>query len=211
MRTAGFWLAGAFVCGSIPSAYLMTRALTGKDIRLLGSGNVGATNVFRNVGAAGGLAVLGFDALKGILPLFAFEHWGWEQGFSVAGWNRANCLLALGIAAVLGHVFSPFLRFKGGKGVATSAGVAAYLFLPYFAVSAAVFGLILWRSKIMSLASLVGIYLFMFQLVIFSRSSHFAIAVVGILSLFLTWTHRSNLSRLANKQEHKFFIKNRQK
>lgn len=111
-----FWalLIISYLLGSIPMSYLVTQFATGKDIRTLGSGNPGATNVWRSVGKTAGLLTLSFDVLKGYLPVF------------ISGKYLDLLPLAIipvGLAAICGHTFSLFLRFKGGKGVATAGGV----------------------------------------------------------------------------------------
>jgi glycerol-3-phosphate acyltransferase PlsY len=110
---AAAWVLLAYALGSLPTAYWMGRALRGIDIRTVGSGNVGATNVFRSVGRGAGIATLVIDMVKGWLPVFLCLRWG--PGGLVP--------VAVGVTAVLGHGWSPWVGFRGGKGVATSAGV----------------------------------------------------------------------------------------
>src|SRR5437016_1394361 len=104
----------AFILGAIPFGFLAGK-LQGKDIRTLGSGNIGATNVFRELGFKAGITVFLLDAMKGFLPIFSAT-----QGIPGLGdsWR-----VGIGLAAILGHIYSPFVRFKGGKGVATALGV----------------------------------------------------------------------------------------
>lgn len=111
-------LLASYVSGGVPSGYILAKALRGIDIREHGSGNPGAANVYRVVGPTAGLLTLAFDAAKGFVPVFAAAH-----GAPGAPWLPAAC----GGAAIVGHDWSPFLRFGGGKGVATTAGVFAAL------------------------------------------------------------------------------------
>lgn len=111
-------LAASYVSGGVPSGYLLARALRGIDIREHGSGNPGAANVYRVVGPTAGLLTLLFDAAKGFVPVYAAAH-----AAPGTPWLPAAC----GFAAIVGHDWSPFLRFGGGKGVATTAGVFAAL------------------------------------------------------------------------------------
>ncbi len=108
-----FWIGGGYLAGSIPTGYLLGRWLKGVDIRRAGSGNVGATNVFRTVGTAAGFATLAIDMAKGFLPVAVMNQAGVTHPWP----------LAAGVAAVIGHTASPWVAFKGGKGVATSAGI----------------------------------------------------------------------------------------
>ncbi len=121
---AGTFVAGiiavivAYLVGSIPTAYVVTRLVTGKDIRKLGGGNVGARNVFVGVGKAAGIGVGIFDVAKGAAAV-AIAHWLLEA--------PAFFVLGAGVAAVAGHIWSVYLRFTGGNGLATSLGVLALL------------------------------------------------------------------------------------
>ncbi|TBR21586.1 glycerol-3-phosphate acyltransferase [bacterium] len=115
---AGMILA-SYVSGGVPTGFFLARALKGIDIREHGSGNPGAANVYRVVGPVAGLATLAFDAAKGFAPVFLAARFAPEHG----GWLPAAC----GGAAIVGHDWSPFLGFGGGKGVATTAGVFAAL------------------------------------------------------------------------------------
>src|SRR3989338_2661219 len=107
----------SFFCGSIPFALIASK-MKGVDIRLHGSGNVGATNAWRVLGKKIGVIVFLADFLKGFLPVFIFDN-------TAVAHSSKLLILMIGASAILGHVFSPFLGFKGGKGVATGAGVLA--------------------------------------------------------------------------------------
>jgi acyl phosphate:glycerol-3-phosphate acyltransferase len=151
----------AYLLGSIPSAWLAGTWVKGIDIRRHGSGNMGATNVFRVLGPGPGVAVLLADVAKGaaavlLLPQLAPQGplvW-WQDSGALAASAWWPCLL--GLAAVLGHSYTIFLGFKGGKGVATSLGV--FLALAPFAtlVALAVFGVIFWATRMVSAGSLAA-------------------------------------------------------
>lgn len=145
MSNAG-WVGIGFVAGSLPTGYLMGRVLRGIDIRTVGSGNVGATNVFRSVGKTAGLATLVIDMAKGFLPV-----WGVLRG------APAEALpLIVGAAAVAGHTWSPWVRFRGGKGVATSGGVFLALLPGPTGVALATFAVVFALSRRVSVGSLAA-------------------------------------------------------
>lgn len=139
------FLAGAFFLGGIPFSFLFGRA-RGVDIRTLGSGNVGATNLTRALGLRWGVVAFLADASKGWLPVLAAR-----ECFPEATWLPAIA----GCAAVIGHCFSPFLRFRGGKGVATGAGVVAALNLPAFLLLVVLWGSSVWAIRNVGVASSV--------------------------------------------------------
>lgn len=132
----------AYLLGAVPFAFLIARA-HGKDLRTIGSGNIGATNLARAVGRRWGYICFALDVLKGFIPMAAVG--------AIVGTPERPALfalwLAVGVAAILGHVFSLFLRFKGGKGVATSFGVALGLW-PYFTISALI-ALTVWVAVVL--------------------------------------------------------------
>ena len=195
------YVAVAFACGSLPTAFLMGRA-KGIDIRQHGSGNVGATNAFRVLGKTWGLACLLIDALKGALPVLAAMHFGETTMNDFAPW-------LVGIAAVAGHMFSPFMRFRGGKGVATTLGVMlAIVPLPMLAVMV-VGSLIIWRTGFVSLSSIVSAALLPFCVLAIHWSARpwVAVAVTALMGAAIIFKHRSNISRLRAGTEKKFFDK----
>lgn len=146
-RIADFlWVPAAYLIGSIPTAYLTARWAKGVDIRTVGSGNPGATNVFRSVGKTAGVITLILDALKGWAPVWLAAHF-------VSG-DKVPVLC--GLAAVAGHTWPLFLGFRGGKGVATSAGVFAALLPWAFSTALAVFIVGLAASRHVSVGSLAA-------------------------------------------------------
>ena len=188
-----------YFSGSIPTAYLIARSVKGIDIRKVGSGNAGATNVFRVVGKKWGIGVLIFDALKGafavcVLPIL----------FPEVGLNPFMVSLAAGLSAIAGHTWSVWLRFRGGKGVATSAGVFIAL-APKPALAALVFWALLFTWKrYVSLASLGTAACFpLWVLVFYSKTDRFPVLfpISLLLAAFIFYTHRGNIVRLRSGTE----------
>ncbi len=199
----------AYLLGSVPFAFLIARA-HGKDLRTIGSGNLGATNLARAAGRKWGYACFALDVLKGFVPMIVVGAIADapDEPLVLALW------LAVGIAAIFGHVFSIFLKFKGGKGVATSFGVALGLW-PYFTVCALI-ALVLWMAVVLiwryvSLASICASVIFPIALllgilVVSSwRSSNLwplLIAAIAIPVLVIV-RHRENIRRLLAGTESK--------
>jgi acyl phosphate:glycerol-3-phosphate acyltransferase len=187
---------GAFLIGSIPFGYLIGRFLYHTDIRTQGSGNIGAMNALRTLGRGGAVAVLLLDALKGFLPtLWALTFF--RGHFDVDPLPPTEQILAALVAtgAVLGHCFSPWLRFKGGKGVATSFGAIFAFSWPagLIAVAGWIAGVLLTRYS--SVGSMLGSVLAAFAVWAFTQSlPETAYAVFAVLLILLT--HRENIARL---------------
>lgn len=184
-------LAGAFLAGSIPFSYLITRLITGRDIREMGSNNAGATNVYRCVGAVPGLATLILDVAKGSAAVWAAAAFG-----SGSTWIAA----AAGLAAVAGHAWPPWLSWRGGKGVATAAGAFLVLSPASLGLSGIVFVLILLVTRKIAPASLAASATL--PLFCLWRAGTGASAAVGsIMALLIFWLHRSNIRRLLRGEE----------
>ena len=189
----------SYVSGSIPSAYLAGR-WSGVDLRAHGSGNLGATNVLRVLGPRIGLLVFAVDIAKGALPVWFFPRMTPLAG-DVRVWVAVGC----GVAAILGHIRPLFLGFgKGGKGVATACGVFLALAPVQTLLTLIVFAVVLLSSGYVSLGSLTsGLMLpVLLGLTIGVRSPVFAISVA--VAAFVFWTHRANIKRLRNGEEHRF-------
>lgn len=193
----------SYLVGGIPFSYLAGRVLRGLDLRRFGSGNLGATNTYRVLGGRVAVGVLLLDVAKGFFPVFAALHW--VPASSVPA-------LWLGVAAmffsILGHLFSPYLGFAGGKGIATSAGafaaLAPWAFLGAFVVFALVFGL----SRIVSLGSLCAAVSLPLFVALSARAglSTFSWTVEGVsilIMLIVIVKHRSNIQRLLSGTEKK--------
>ena len=189
----GLLIAVGYLSGSVPFGLVIARAVTGKDVRTEGSGNIGATNVARVVGKKLGAVVLILDALKGALPVLAAQHLLPGEPL----WHDA-----VGLAAFFGHVFPVWLKFKGGKGVATALGVLGVL-LPWAALA----GFVVWATllaitRVSSIGSLAGAVVAVGVGFLVHRPIEYPAVAVVFLVLML-FTHRSNLKRLINRQENK--------
>lgn len=202
----------AYLVGSIPFAFLMAQWVAGIDIRTKGSGNVGATNVGRVVGMKWGLAVLALDCLKGLLPVLAVPYLflGSLSADSGAGMHlRVVC----GIAAIAGHMFPCWLRFRGGKGVATALGVVIVLSPWMSLIAAAVFTLSFLAAKIVSLSSIAAAVTFAAGQMFVLRPNPFAadrwsLAAFSLaIPMLIVYRHRSNISRLLRGTEPKLTTK----
>lgn len=184
----------AYLMGSTPFAYFAGRLLRGIDLREHGSGNLGATNVYRTLGATAALVVLLLDAAKGAVPVLAFPTLTGGHG---TGWPAA-----FGLAAIVGHVRPYAGLFKGGgKGVATASGVFAALApVPFFA-GFGTFVVVVALTRYVSLGSMLGAVALATTVLVREgpRSSLSAVAVG--LAAFVIWTHRANIGRLRRGEE----------
>ncbi|MFA9389457.1 MAG: glycerol-3-phosphate 1-O-acyltransferase PlsY [Prolixibacteraceae bacterium] len=185
-----------YLLGSIPFGYILTKAKTGKNILEAGSGNVGSTNVRRVAGKKIALYTQLLDMFKGLLPVALFLYFTKFQGMETPGYF----FYALALAAILGHNFSIFLKFKGGKGVNTTLG-ASLLLAPYSVFSAVlVYYVIKWRFKFVSLGSLcLGLTLPLVELILHRFSSTFYYLLICSLLIFLM--HWKNILRLLQGNE----------
>jgi acyl phosphate:glycerol-3-phosphate acyltransferase len=187
IAAAIFYLIGAFLVGSIPFGYLIGRFAYRTDLRQHGSGNIGAMNALRTLGAKGAVAVLLLDAAKGALPVLLAHD-------AATGALAAAC-------AVLGHCFSPWLHWKGGKGVATAFGAVFALSWPAGLVMVVAWVLgALGLTRYSSVGSMAAAIASPFALYGFTRSV--PMTLVGIfLAIFIPWTHRENIARLRQGTE----------
>jgi acyl phosphate:glycerol-3-phosphate acyltransferase len=178
-------IAGYFI-GSFPTGVVLTKRKYGLDVREMGSGNIGATNVTRVFGWYAGALVFLVDFLKGFVPLYFLSRYYPEN----------HTLLALGAAAlVLGHCYSCFLKFNGGKGVATSFGCLA-LVVPWCALFCALtYGLLLATTKISAVGSLGGLVTALIYLAVMQPPLSITYLVMGI-TLIVVWRHKENIRRL---------------
>lgn len=183
----------SYSLGSIPTAYLVGRIFGKVDIRTIGSGNVGASNVFRAVGKTAGISVLIVDILKGFLPVYLVHYLGYDM----------LTMITAGLGAIIGHVWTIFLKFKGGKGVATGVGVFLGLAPLPVLIILSVFIVVVAISKYISLGSIIGAFLLPLLLFLFERER--VIINFGIVvSLLIVIRHIPNIKRLITGQEHKF-------
>jgi acyl phosphate:glycerol-3-phosphate acyltransferase len=193
----------AYLAGSIPAAYIAGKVTRGIDLRQHGSGNLGATNVYRVLGAPVAIAVLLFDAAKGAVPVLLFPRLLPPN----AGDSGSTMLwaIAFGVAAIVGHVRPIFLLWKGGgKGVATASGVFGALAPAAIGVALVVWLAVLVVSGYMSLASLAGAAVLPLAVAIIRgvRSPLFVVSV--LVAVFVFWTHRANIGRLRRGEEPRF-------
>ena len=193
---------GAYLLGSIPTGYLVARA-RGVDIRSVGSGNIGATNVFRVLGKGAGAGVLAVDAFKGLAACAWLGPMIGRQCLP-AGGADANLMdyfsLVAGGCAVLGHNYTCWLKFKGGKGIATSAGVLVALVPWAFLIILAVFLGVFWVSRYVSLASVAAAFVLPIAAWLTDQSST-KIAVTTAMALLAIYKHKGNIQRLLNGTE----------
>lgn len=192
---------GAFLIGSIPFGYLIGRLFYGTDIRRQGSGNIGAMNALRTLGKAGAVTVLLLDAFKGFAPTF-FVLWFFKDRLDMEGFPPSDQILAALVAtgAVLGHCFSPWLRFRGGKGVATSFGAVFAMSWPagLFALGGWLVGAGLTRYS--SVGSMLGSAFAPIAIWAFTRS--LPETAYGVFALLLIlYKHRDNIGRLRSGSE----------
>lgn len=185
-------LVGAFSIGSVPFGAIFARR-RGVDIQQEGSGNIGATNVARTLGKKLGALVLLLDALKGAVPTAA-ALWLAERGF-VHGWAAAA-----GLLAVLGHCYTPWLRFRGGKGVATALGVFVVTDPTATAISVAIFVLAYAAFRKASLGSLLGALAMPVSLWGLARPWSSVVLAIATVVVIL-WRHRDNITRLRQGRE----------
>jgi len=191
----------AYLVGAIPFGLLISRA-KGVDIRKVGSGNIGATNVFRSVSKMLGVLTFFADALKGWVPAWVFP-------MLVVKLSGADVPVELGLAyaalAIMGHTWPVYLGFKGGKGVATSAGA-----LIGIAPAATGIGLLCWAvvfavSRYVSLASIVATVVVAGSAWVIYRDQGLALPVaLTVLAALIVWRHKANIQRLMNGTEHRF-------
>jgi len=202
----GLTIAGCYLCGSIPFGLIIGK-INKIDIRDHGSGNIGATNVLRTLGKKWGYTCFTLDLLKGLLPVLGCQLLAEENGFSSAEYIPAIAI----VCTVLGHVFSMFLKFKGGKGIATSAG-AILAIAPYSMLIALIIWFIIFKaSGYVSLASILAAvaipFLSLLENYLKLHSVPISVYSQGILfaiAILVTVKHKSNIQRLKEGTESSF-------
>lgn len=188
------WFLAAYLVGAIPTSYLAGR-LRGIDLRQQGSKNLGATNVYRVLGWRYAVPVALVDIAKGVIPVTLFG--------ARAGGGPVVSLL-LGLTAVIGHVFSVFVRFRGGKGVATGAGILLGYLPAAFGGALVVWGLALWVTGYVSVASILAALLFPVAAWVFHPEARETVWLQVLLAAAVVVLHRANLRRLLAGTEHRF-------
>jgi glycerol-3-phosphate acyltransferase PlsY len=192
---------GGYLLGSLPTGYLVGRA-RGVDIRREGSGNIGATNALRVLGKAAGLFVLTVDALKGLLAVLALGRW-LPRTVGVAPGGTDLTAVVAGVAAILGHNYTCWLGFKGGKGIATSAGVLLALMPAALGWCCLVWGVVFALSRYASLASISAAAALPFA-VWFTGHEPLLTGVGLALGALAIYKHRANIRRLLEGTEHRW-------
>lgn len=188
-------LLAAYLIGAFPSSYVVAKATRGIDLRQHGSGNLGATNAFRVLGWKAATPVFILDIFKGWLPTFLFPRVDGSPAWELA--------LAYGAAAIVGHVFSVYVNFKGGKGVATGAGVFLALAPAAVGITTAIWVTLLFTTGIVSVASIAAAVALPIAVVMLGSPPLVNALAVG-LSLFVIYAHRANIKRLMRGEEHSF-------
>lgn len=193
----------AYLLGAIPTGYLLAR-IKGVDIRKVGSGNIGATNVYRCIGKSWGILTFVLDFLKGYLPAVIFPILYQRWGVEISG---AHLSLLCGCLAVIGHNWPVYLRFRGGKGMATGAGA-----LLGFAPLAMLIGVICWlvfflATRYVSLASILAAVLIVACSWWFYRGQILIPIALSVMGVIVIWRHKTNLQRLLAGTEYRFEFK----
>ena len=200
-QSINFWfLLFAYLLGSIPSSVWLGKMIYGVDVREYGSGNSGATNTFRVLGKNVGIPVLFIDIFKGCVAVrlgtFVFD-------MSNPG-QLVNFQLLLGLIALIGHIFPIYAGFRGGKGIATLLGVVIAIHPGAAVISLAVFLLILFLTKYVSLSSIMGTFFFPISVItIFNEAIPSLIIFSILVPILVIITNHKNIKRLINKEESK--------
>jgi len=197
--------AGAWLLGSIPFSVIVGKLFFKTDVRQQGSGNPGATNTLRVLGPKAGLAVLILDILKGFVAVILAKYFSqWPDA------TLSDRMTLAGVLAIAGHCFSPFLGFKGGKGVATTLGVIIAL-EPYFLFAVIpVFTITLLLSKYVSLSSILALFTFTLLTLLLREGQYTELIFSVCVTLLIIIKHQANILRLMKGEENKFvFLKKR--
>lgn len=195
----------SYLLGSIPTSVWVGKRFYKTDIREHGSGNAGATNTIRVLGYYAGIPVLLFDIAKAWFPVWAVANlMVWHN----LTFDLVYIQIAYGLAAVLGHVYPIYIGFKGGKGVATLAGMALGLFPTAFLISLLTFILVVAITRYVSLGSILAAIVFPLFLFFISDQRSIPLIILGVFaSVFIIYTHRLNVKKLINGTENKFGAK----
>jgi glycerol-3-phosphate acyltransferase PlsY len=203
MAAAAAWLFASYLLGAIPTSYLVSRIFANIDLRQHGSGNLGATNLYRVLGWKYAVPVALFDIAKGAIPVLLFAPQ--VPGKWISPLLSELFALACGVAAIVGHVFSVFVQFRGGKGVATAAGVMLGMTPLALGVAAAVWGLVLLLSGYVSLASIAAAVVLPFAVYLLDHpTSREILWVTVFVAAGVIVLHRQNIQRLLKGTESRF-------
>jgi acyl phosphate:glycerol-3-phosphate acyltransferase len=185
----------AYLAGAIPTSFIAGRLVRGIDLRQHGSGNLGATNAFRVLGWRAATPIFVIDIAKGFVPAFYFPA---LDGAAAPGWA-----LAYGAAAIIGHVFSIYVGFRGGKGVATGAGVFLALAPVAVLVGLGIWIVLVLTTGYVSLASITAAASLPIMVAVTAAPTEVLIMSL-LLSVFVIYAHRANVRRLIRGEEHRF-------
>ena len=185
----------AYLLGAVPFGYLLVKLRTGRDVRAMGSGNIGATNVLRTTGRWAAVVVLLLDIAKGFLAV-------WQAGALTGG--EAVWMAAAALAVMAGHGFPVFLKFRGGKAVASCVGAFLCLAPPALGVALVVFALVVAKSRYISLGSIAAAATLPLAVFLVSRPHWTVTAAAAIAGAFIIWRHQENIARLRAGKENVF-------
>lgn len=207
----------SYLVGSIPTSIIVSKLINGTDIRKYGSGNAGGTNVMRTFGWKYGVLVILLDAFKGIVAVvfLARLHFGEIPFTNPTPFDDFTFLqLLAGVFAVIGHIWTVFAGFKGGKGVATAVGMTASLLTIDVLIALGIFILVVFSSRYISLGSIIASV--SLPIILFIRENVFHVHIqsyttlmvfTSMLALLIVYTHRKNISRLVKGEENKIKTK----
>ncbi|MDP1744410.1 MAG: glycerol-3-phosphate 1-O-acyltransferase PlsY [Bacteroidota bacterium] len=202
------FLLGAYLLGSIPTAVWIGKYFYNIDVREYGSGNAGATNVFRVLGKKAGIPVLLIDVLKGFVAVSLAN----SSDYTVGSNQFINLQLVLGIASLVGHIFPIFASFRGGKGIATLLGIILAI-LPFAAfISIGIFIAVLLVSSYVSLGSMTAAVAFPIIVILGFKTTTPSLIIFSILiAIMVLITHQKNIERLLRREESKAKLINKKK
>lgn len=184
----------AYLIGSVPFGYVVGKVFFHKDLLQLGSGSIGTTNTLRNLGWIAGISVLCLDVLKGVFGASMAMLWG------PIPTNMPWLYFAVGIGAILGHTYSVWIGFKGGKAVATSVGVLLVYNLQMAGLAFSAFGIALFLTSMVSVGSMVGFITV--TIASFMTQDWYLFVVALALTIFVIYRHRTNIKRIINRNEN---------
>jgi len=193
--TLTLWLVIAYLIGSIPFGYLIVRLTTGRDVRSLGSGNIGATNVLRTIGRAGAVITLLLDIAKGLTAVWLMAR---------ASDDSPLWMSAAALAVMAGHAYPVFLKFKGGKAVASFIGAFLYLTPIPLLASLLLFVVIVAVTRYISLGSIMAAATFPFAVWLILHPPAAEVTAAFIAGAFIVIRHKANIHRLRAGNEHIF-------
>jgi glycerol-3-phosphate acyltransferase PlsY len=196
LRQIAIVVAASYLIGSIPTGYIVVKLFKGEDIRTIGSGSTGATNVKRVMGKKWFFIVMLLDAFKGALPVFLTAY------FSTALWEIGLLPVLSAIFVILGHSKSIFLNFTGGKSVASGIGTLLALNWQAGLIIASVWAVVTWLSKYVSVGSIVAMILAPILMWIMNAPIAYII-YAAIAAIYVIWLHRQNIERLKQGNENK--------